>query len=214
MTDPVQSWPRTIARDGRHEIEIRKSRFVCSLWRVGAESEARATLERIRKQHWDANHNCYAWVIGERGEQQKASDDGEPSGTAGVPMLEVLKRRELIDTMAVVTRYFGGTKLGAGGLIRAYGQAVSEAIEATGIVERRPLDLLAIRASYDAAGRIENALRASPHPPMEIDYGVDVTFTVHLPPEEIPGFRAWLAELTAGGTTAEITGRAIVEVPV
>ncbi|MCC6314127.1 MAG: YigZ family protein [Thermomicrobiales bacterium] len=214
MTDDVPSYPRTIARSGQHEIEIKKSRFICTLAQVAGEAEARSVLERVRKEHWSANHNCYAWSIGERGALQKASDDGEPGGTAGVPMLEVLKRRHLIDTLAIVTRYFGGTKLGAGGLIRAYGQAVSETIDVVGIVERRPLELLAVRAPYDLAGRIENALRASPHPPAEIDYGADAIFTVRLEPDEVVAFRAWLAELTGGRCTAEVTGRVAVEVPI
>ena len=124
---------RTIAAGGQHEIEIKKSRFICTLARVESEAGAKAILEGLRKRYWDANHNCYAYTIGERGEHQKASDDGEPSGTAGVPMLEVLRRRDVVDTLAVVTRYFGGTLLGAGGLIRAYGQAVSDAIDAVGI---------------------------------------------------------------------------------
>ncbi len=207
-------YPRTIARDAQHEIEIRKSRFIATVWRAGTETEAREILERVRKQRWDANHNCYAWILGERGEAQKASDDGEPAGTAGVPMLEVLKKRDLIDVLAIVTRYFGGTKLGAGGLIRAYGQAVSEAVDLAGIVERRPLDILTIRATYDDAGRIEHALRNSPHPPTGVDYGADVVFTVHLDPPDIPPFRAWLAELTGGATTADVTGRDIVEAPI
>jgi uncharacterized YigZ family protein len=214
MTDAPPTYPRTIARNAEHELEIKKSRFICTLWRVGADAEARAILEQVRKQRWDANHNCYAWVIGGRGEQQKASDDGEPAGTAGVPMLEVLKKRDLIDALAIVTRYFGGTKLGAGGLIRAYGQAVSETVEVAGIVERRPLDLLTIRADYEGAGRIEHALRASPNPPAEVEYGADVAFTVRMNPEEVAPFQAWLAELTGGANTAAVTGRAIVEVPV
>ena len=214
MSDEQQHHPRTIARDGVHELEIRKSRFICRLFRVASEAEAREALERVRKECWDANHNCYAYVIGERGAQQKASDDGEPSGTAGVPMLEVLKRRELVDVLAVVTRYFGGVKLGAGGLIRAYGQAVSEAVDAVGVVERRPLDLVTVRATYDDAGRIEHALRASPHPPADIAYGADVAFTMHLAPEEVPAFRAWIGELTSGAVPVEVTGRAVVEVPV
>jgi uncharacterized YigZ family protein len=203
---------RTIAAGGQHETEIKKSRFICTLARVQNEGEARAILDRLRKQYWDANHNCYAHVIGERGEQQKASDDGEPSGTAGVPMLEVLRKREIVDVLAVVTRYFGGTLLGSGGLIRAYGGAVSEAIDAIGIVERRPFDLVTLHAPYDDAGRIENALRASPNPPADVAYADDVAFTVHLNPDEVAPFRAWLAEFTGGTVSADVTGSAFVEV--
>ncbi|MGN6485681.1 MAG: IMPACT family protein, partial [Thermomicrobiales bacterium] len=107
---------RTIAHDGEHEIEIKRSRFIGSLARVTSEEEARAFIAARRKTHWEANHNCSAWIIGERGQLQRSNDDGEPSGTAGVPMLSVLQRNGLTDVVAVVTRYFGGTLLGAGGL--------------------------------------------------------------------------------------------------
>lgn len=184
------------------------------MWRAASEAEAREILERVRKQRWDANHNCFAWIIGERAEQQKASDDGEPAGTAGVPMLEVLKKRGLVDVLAIVTRYFGGTKLGAGGLIRAYGEATTAGIAAAGIVERRPLEIVTVRAAYEDAGRIEHALRASPHPPAEVEYGAEAAFRLRMEPGDVAPFRAWLAELTGGTTTAEVTGRAIMEVPV
>lgn len=205
---------RLIAGPGQHELEIKKSRFICTIDRAGSEAEARSFHERLKKQYWDANHNCLAYLIGERNEFQKANDDGEPSGTAGVPMLEVLKKRELINTVVVVTRYFGGTKLGAGGLIRAYGQSVSDVIDAVGIVERRPFFLLTVRVSHQDAGRVENALRASTYRLGEVVYGGDVGFEVHLDEDEIPPFRAWLAELTGGRNQAEITGQAFVEVPV
>jgi uncharacterized YigZ family protein len=204
---------RTIAHGGQHEIEILKSRFICTVERVTDEAEAKAFLERLRKQYWDANHNCYAYVIGELGMAQKASDDGEPSGTAGVPMLEVLRRRQITDVIAVVTRYFGGTKLGAGGLIRAYGRAVSETIDVVGVVERRPLAILEITADYTTAGRLEYAFHGSPFAINDIQYGADVTFVTHLEPAGIPGLETWLAEQTNGTVQAISTGEAIVEVP-
>ena len=215
MHDPAPvAHPRTVAREGTHTVEIKKSRFLGTVARAGSEAEARAVLERVRKAHWDANHHCLAYVVGERGALQKASDDGEPAGTAGVPMLEVLRKRGLADTVAIVSRWFGGVKLGAGGLVRAYGQTVSETIDAVGVVERRPLALLTVRVPYDDAGRVEHALRASPHPPTAIDYGADVALAVALAPEEVEPFRAWLAALTGGAVAAETTGRAVVEVPV
>lgn len=210
----MAGFPRVIAHGGQHEIEILKSRFICTLERVSAEDEARAFLERLRKQYWDANHNCYAYIIGERGQQQKASDDGEPSGTAGVPMLEVLKRRELVDTIAVVTRYFGGTKLGAGGLIRAYGRSVTEAIDAVGIVERRPRAIVEIAADHAAAGRLENSFRNSIYTLADIRYEHAVTFVTHLPDEDVPSLNAWLGEQTNGAIQGVVTGHAIVEIPV
>jgi uncharacterized YigZ family protein len=210
----VPNVTRTIAHDGEHEIEILKSRFICTMLRVSDESDARAHRERLRKRYWDANHNCYAYVIGEGGRLQKASDDGEPSGTAGVPMLEVLKRRELVDTMAVVTRYFGGTKLGAGGLIRAYGHSVTEAIDAVGIVERRPRAIVEIFADHASAGRLENSFRNSIYALADTRYESMVTFVTHLPDEEVPALNAWLAEQTNGAVQGAVTGHAIVEIPV
>ncbi len=127
---------RTIARDSVIETEARKSRFICSLRRVATEPEARIAIDEVRKRHWDANHHCTAWRIGAGGRLQRSNDDGEPAGTAGTPMLDVLTHRDVTDTLAIVTRYFGGTRLGVGGLIRAYGSAVSAAIAAAGIVER------------------------------------------------------------------------------
>src|SRR5215211_2540047 len=141
--DGMHPFPRTIAAPGSHEIVIKKSRFICTLARAATEDEARAAIETVRRRSWDASHNCSAYRVGPGGHLQRTSDDGEPAGTAGAPMLAVLTRRDLTDTVAVVTRYFGGILLGAGGLIRAYGQAVSEAIDVIGIVERRPLSLIA-----------------------------------------------------------------------
>jgi len=123
----------TIKEDGQSEIEIKKSRFICSLKRIKTEEEAKDFIQALKKEHWKANHNCSAFVLGEKNDIQRSSDDGEPSGTAGVPMLEVLKKNELINVVAVVTRYFGGTKLGAGGLIRAYSSAVSHALNEIGM---------------------------------------------------------------------------------
>jgi uncharacterized YigZ family protein len=205
---------RMIAATGSHELVVKKSRFICTVGRASSEEEARAFVAERKKQYWDASHNCSAWVIGERGELQRSNDDGEPSGTAGAPMLNVLNQRELTDTVAVVTRYFGGTLLGAGGLIRAYGQAVSDAIDRVGIVERRPLTVVAVEASHDEAGRLNNALRASPYPVADIVYDATVTFTLHLEEDAVEPFAAWLAETTSGRCTDEAVGIEYVEVPV
>ncbi len=204
---------RMIARNGQHETEIKKSRFICSLFRVTTEEEARQHIEAARKRYWDANHNCTAWAIGPGLRLQRSSDDGEPSGTAGIPMLEVLRRREITDTLAIVTRYFGGTLLGAGGLIRAYGGAVSAAIDEIGVVERKPLSVLTLVASYDDAGRIENAIRASDYPLNDVVYSTDVTFEMVMEPERVDAFTHWIHELTNGGITPVDAGTRYVEVP-
>lgn len=128
----MQDEYRTVAREGVHETEINRSRFLCALAPAATEREAQDFVARIRKEHPTASHNCYAYVIGADASVQKASDDGEPGGTAGVPMLQMLTRREMRYVVAVVTRYYGGVKLGAGGLIRAYGGAVGEALDALG----------------------------------------------------------------------------------
>ena len=146
----------TIKNDFIFEEEIKKSRFICHLKRVTSEEEAREFITSIKKQHHKANHNVSAFTIGEHQEIQRSSDDGEPSGTAGVPMLEILKKRELTNLVAVVTRYFGGIKLGAGGLIRAYASSANHAIDAVGlvkIVEQTQLDLHMDYGLFDNVSR-------------------------------------------------------------
>lgn len=204
---------RMIARDGQHEIEIKKSRFICSLFRVTSEAEAREHIETTRKQYWDASHNCTAWAIGPGLKLQRSSDDGEPSGTAGIPMLEVLRRREITDTVAIVTRYFGGTMLGAGGLIRAYGGAVSSAIDEIGVVERQPLQVVSLTASYDDAGRIENAIRASDYMLDNVEYSTEVVLELTMEPNMVHGFRHWIGELTNGAVEPHEVGIRHIEVP-
>ncbi len=191
---------RVIARDGVHEIEIQRSRFLCSVGRVGDEAEAAAFIAGVRKEHWSANHNCSAFRVDGT---QRSTDDGEPAGTAGVPMLEVLIRRDLTDTAAVVTRYFGGIKLGAGGLVRAYGRAVSEAIDAIGTLGRARFATFAIAVDHAEAGRVENALHAAGHRIATVTYDHRATITVHIPETATTAFHEWLASHTAGTLTAE-----------
>ena len=187
---------RTIAGLGVSETVIKKSRFLCSLAGSEREDEAREFIAATKKTYWDANHNCSAWVIGERAESQRTSDDGEPSGTAGVPMLPCSMRRELTDVVVVVTRYFGGTLLGAGGLIRAYGGAVTQAIDQVGIVDRISLLVVRVAADHDEAGRLDFSLRGTDYHLADVDYGEQVGFTLHLAEESLPDFESWLSEAT------------------
>ncbi|MGO1052889.1 YigZ family protein [Crossiella sp. CA198] len=209
MTDTPAT--TVIARDGVHEIEIQRSRFRCSLARVATEEAAAEFVAGVRKQHWDASHNCSAFRLGSGA--QRSSDDGEPAGTAGVPMLEVLARRELTDVVAVVTRYFGGTKLGAGGLVRAYGRAVSEAVDAVGTLRRGRFRTLEISAAHAEAGRLEHTLRAAGHRIAEVGYDSSVRLTVHVPEAGVEAFRQWLAEQTAGTVTATTGGTVELDLP-
>ncbi|MFJ1707954.1 YigZ family protein [Kitasatospora sp. NPDC088346] len=215
MSEPSPKPYLTIRRSVSHETEIKKSRFICHLARVADEDEAQAFVAAVRKQYWDARHNCTAFVVGDGSPRERSNDDGEPGGTAGVPMLEVLRRRGVTDTVAVVTRYFGGIKLGAGGLVRAYGNAVSEALDEAGLLERRPVALLAVTAGHTRAGRLENELRAAGYAVRDLTYLADgVRIEVGVPEDAVTGFHAWLAEATGGTARAEPAGRTFVEVPV
>lgn len=149
---------KTIRCDGQAESEIKKSRFITSLKRVYSEEEAKTFIAGLKKEHWKANHNCSAYVIGDNSQIQRSSDDGEPSGTAGVPMLEVLKKNDLINVCVVVTRYFGGTKLGAGGLIRAYSHAVSHGLQEVGLVIGKLQQEISLTIDYSLLGKLQNFL--------------------------------------------------------
>jgi uncharacterized YigZ family protein len=196
----------TLARNGSAEIEVKRSRFIAHVERVATEDQARAVLERIRKQHWDARHNCSAFVLGPDGDVQRSNDDGEPSGTAGAPMLEVLRGREVSDVVAVVTRYFGGVLLGAGGLVRAYSDAVRAALDEVGLHERRLLDELDVTVGHAEAGKLENELRAREVSVLGVDYAELATLHVAVPAGELASFSALLAELTGGSAGAESVG--------
>ncbi|MFJ5235043.1 YigZ family protein [Kitasatospora sp. NPDC088391] len=215
MAEPSPKPYLTVRGAGSHELEIKKSRFICHLARVADEEEAQAFVAAIRKQYWDARHNCTAFVVGGGQPRERSNDDGEPAGTAGVPMLEVLRRRGVTDTVAVVTRYFGGIKLGAGGLVRAYGTAVSGALDEIGLLERRPVALLAVLADHTRAGRLENDLRAAGYEVVGLEYLADgVRIEVGVPEPETERFHTWLAEATGGSATARPAGRTFVEVEV
>lgn len=209
------SYERTIAKNGRVEREVRKSRFIGSAYRVTAEGEARTIVDAVRKEHWSANHTCTAWRIGVGGGLQRTNDDGEPAGTAGVPMLEVLNQHQVTDVLVTVTRFFGGVKLGAGGLIRAYGSMVSALLADVGIVERRPLHQVTVVIGHAESGRFENVVRTSPFTLVDVSYNPEhVSFDLLLPPEELEPFRSLAGEATAGAAHLSETGTVLVEVPV
>lgn len=193
----------TVARAGTHETEVNRSRFLCALAPAATEQEAQDVVRAVRAEHPSASHHCFAYVIGADASVQKASDDGEPTGTAGVPMLQMLLRRELRYVVAVVTRYFGGVKLGAGGLIRAYGGAVGEALDALGTETRHRYRLVTVTVGHAQAGRLENDLRSTGRAVRDVRYGEEVAIEVALPESALPAFRGWLADTTAG--TAVLT---------
>ncbi|MFF3016185.1 YigZ family protein [Streptomyces sp. NPDC057939] len=201
----------TVAREGVHESEINRSRFLCSLAPAATEREAQEFIARIRKEHPTASHNCFAYVIGADASVQKASDDGEPGGTAGVPMLQMLTRRDIRYAVAVVTRYYGGVKLGAGGLIRAYGGVVGEALDALGTVTRHRYRLATVTVDHQRAGRTQNDLRSSGRAVLDVRYGEAVAIDIGIPEADVEAFRAWLADVTAGTAGFELGGEAYGE---
>ncbi|WP_371796617.1 YigZ family protein [Streptomyces sp. NBC_01718] len=204
----MQEQYRTVARAGVHETEINRSRFICALAPAATEQEAQDFVARIRREHPTATHNCFAYVIGADASVQKASDDGEPGGTAGAPMLQMLMRREMRYVAAVVTRYYGGVKLGAGGLIRAYGGVVGEALDELGTITRQRFRLATITVGHQRAGRLENDLRATALAVREVRYAEAVIIEIGLPDSDVERFRSWLADATAGEALLELGGEA------
>ncbi|MBY8883246.1 YigZ family protein [Streptomyces sp. PTM05] len=204
----MQEQYETVAHEGVHETEVNRSRFLCALAPAATEDEAQDFVRRVRAEHPGANHNCFAYVIGADASVQKASDDGEPGGTAGVPMLQMLMRRDIRYAVAVVTRYFGGVKLGAGGLIRAYGGAVGEALDTLGTVTRRRYRLGTVKVDHALAGRLENDLRSTGRAVRAVRYGEAVAIEVGLSEADLDAFRSWLADASAGTATFDLGGEA------
>jgi len=210
MAEQSHPLPATIADPVEHELVIKKSRFLTHVAPVTSPEHADEIIASVKKRFWDARHNCSAQVTGLRGDRARSSDDGEPSGTAGMPMLEVLRRRELTDVVAVVTRYFGGIKLGAGGLVRAYSSAVSEALDLAALVDRRVLSQVVIPVPHADAGRFDNLLRdwVSRHAAVlgETSYAASADFQVWVSAELTADLVAEAAAASAGTVNAAVTG--------
>ncbi len=206
ITTGTASYPSTLARAHEHELVIKKSRFIAHVAPARTTEEAEAAIAAVRKQYWDARHHCVAMIIGTHADQQRSSDGGEPSGTAGVPMLEVLRRRELTDLVAVVARYFGGVKLGAGGLVRAYSSAVSEALDVARVVRRTPAVRVAIEVPHQDAGRVQGVLRewaeSTGAVVADVAYAASATITLLVPPALLGELDATLAAASAGALVA------------
>ena len=189
---------RIVYRGGTGEITEKKSRFIADIRPVSTEEEALAFIEEIRKKYWDARHHCYAYILGERGQQSRCSDDGEPSQTAGRPMLDVLTGEGITDVCAVVTRYFGGTLLGTGGLVRAYSGAVKEGLSQCVLMEKRPGRELAVTAGYGDVGKVQYLAAQAGIEILDTVYEADVRFSFLVSLEEEGGFVKKLTEGTAG----------------
>lgn len=202
---------RTVGREGEAEIAVKHSRFLCMLRRVESEGAARAFVAERRALHWDARHHCSAFVVGPDAALQRSSDDGEPAGTAGGPMLEVLRGVGVSDVAAVVTRWFGGTLLGAGGLVRAYGDAVRAALEEVGTVERALLRELALEVDHADAGRVESDLRGRGVAVLDVSYGVRVRLLLGVDPAEVGSLSSTVGAVTSGAGRLEDVGQRWVD---
>lgn len=208
---------RTVAAPVVVSLEEKRSVFECWLRRAEDETAARAVVEEARVTHWDARHHCSAFVLGPDGATVRSNDDGEPAGTAGMPMLEVLTGAGLTDVVAVVTRWFGGTLLGTGGLVRAYAGAVREAVDQATILVRQQLQVLEVRTTPEVTGRLEHDLRARGADGvqvLDVRWGPDeVTLQVGVPPEQVEQLRGEVAQVTSGTASVRPVGTRWVDLP-
>ncbi|WP_311163965.1 YigZ family protein [Streptococcus cristatus] len=204
---------RTIRQDGQAQEEIKKSRFIYHAKRVYSEEEARDFIAAIKKEHYKATHNCSAFIVGEKSEIKRTSDDGEPSGTAGVPMLGVMENHQLTNVCFVVTRYFGGIKLGAGGLIRAYAGSVALAIKEIGLIEIKEQAGLRLKMSYSQYQNFDNFLKAEDLIEFDTEFTDLVATTIYIDKQEKETLEQKLVEFFNGKIQIDDQGLREVEIP-
>lgn len=195
---------KTIYQGGVGELIEKKSRFIATVRHVETEEEAGAFIEEMKKRYWDATHNCSAFVLGKKGELTRCSDDGEPAGTAGRPMLEVLVSSGIRNVCVVVTRYFGGTLLGTGGLVRAYGASVQEGLRQSQVMEKILANAVSISCEYSDLGKLQYLLARENRAVLSTDYTDKVELTVLIPLNEYDRWEASIIEATAGRIRPEI----------
>ena len=194
---------KTILEQAEAEISEKKSRFIATVRPVKTEEEARAFIEEMKKKYWDATHNVFAYQIGERNEIQRFSDDGEPQGTAGMPVLQVLKGEDVKDTAIVVTRYFGGTLLGTGGLVRAYGKSAKEGLLAAGIAELVLYGRYHVTVPYTESGKVQYEILQAGHVLHDTVYTDQVQFVVLVEAEQEETFIQQMTDVLKGKQATE-----------
>lgn len=203
----------TIRKDYRREIVIEKSRFICTLKKVASEKEAQDFIKSMKKEFWNATHNCSAYIVDAM--VQRSNDDGEPSGTAGLPMLEVLRKNKLTGTAAVVTRYFGGIKLGAGGLVRAYSGSVAGAVKECGIAEKILMSDYSFQSELENIGRVLNILYSQDlYAVKDVEYGLKAKVILSMQDKEKSEAEKWLTEHLNKPVELSLEGSTYAEVPV
>lgn len=203
---------RTVAGPGEDEIIINKSRFIGFTQPVKNEEQAIEFIQSVREKHKTASHNVYAYILGEIGQIRRISDDGEPSGTAGIPVLEILKKEGLRDLVIVVTRYFGGIKLGGGGLVRAYSKSAKLAIDSGIIVDIVQFNKIDIELNYNSYGRIENYLREQGIVPEDVTFEENIKVRVFIQTNESEKFIRDIGEMTSGNSEVKINGEIFLPV--
>lgn len=196
---------RTAKKEAENEFVERKSRFIGAISPAKTEQEALDFIEKKKSEHWQATHNCWAYVIREN-TTQRYSDDGEPQGTAGIPILEILKKEEIFDAVIVVTRYYGGIQLGAGGLIRAYSQGAKLALDAGGVVVMAPCHILKVTLPYSLYDHFMSLSESYPMKLLQTDFSENVSLELRLQSDYLAQMSEMLTELSAGSVTAEIIG--------
>lgn len=188
----------TIKENSYDEFVEKKSTFITHLVRVTSEEEAREFIQKMKKKHYDATHVCSCYVVGDNNEITRANDDGEPSGTAGAPMLDVLVKNEIKNVCATVIRYFGGTKLGTGGLVRAYGGGVINALKNATLVERKDTLEIRLELDYSLNGKIEYEIEKTNFIVNNLEYTDKIIYTIYVMEEDYDSFQSWIANLTNG----------------
>ena len=196
---------RVPAGFGEAELIEKRSRFIGRIWPAETEDEAIARIREMREKHWDASHNVYAYIIRD-GNIMRYSDDGEPQGTSGIPTISVFQHEEIFNFCCVTTRYFGGTLLGAGGLVRAYSAAAKAALNSAGISVMGSWSDFIVSCSYGQYERVRNELISLGAMVEDTDFGVDVMITAAIPEDKAEALRANITEITAGSAVMEITG--------
>ena len=188
----------TIKENSYDEVVEKKSTFITHLVRVTSEEEAREFIQKMKKKHYDATHVCSCYVVGDNNEITRANDDGEPSGTAGAPLLDVLVKNEIKNVCATVIRYFGGTKLGTGGLVRAYGGGVINALKNATLVERKDALEIRLELDYSLNGKIEYEIEKTNFIVNNLEYTDKIIYTIYVMEEDYDSFQSWIANLTNG----------------
>ncbi len=208
----------SISTHFHYESIIQKSRFIVDIFPINSEEEAKLLLQEIRKKYYDATHHCSAYRLYPEALREHSSDDGEPAGTAGKPMLNVLQHRDLVQVLAIVTRYFGGIKLGTGGLVRAYGGTLSEALDAALaehlLVRHSPHALFQLTIPYDLLGVMENDWQDRPYIIQERTFSEAVTITIAIPENEAVTFSTRVTELSAARIQIESLGITSIASPI